>query len=160
MSCVICNNGTIKLNQPLTAEAIEAFRKELRDNQLSEENHFPLIQAMIAGESTIDIEEYYDREFDGTCHHLVNALMPLGYELDARIAYNGDYDGCTFITKNVIDEKDISDCWQYDASDEDIIAALERRGYDMTSAKKQLRSKNLVREAFDRALGKTVDQKG
>ena len=155
MSCVISNNGTINLNKPITADAIEAFRKELRANNLPEENYAPILLAMISGKNTIEINDYYDREFDGTCKHLVNALKPLDYILNARIKYYGDYDGCTYIENNIVSEADIKDCWKHDATDEELIEILESRRYDMDEAKRDLKRRRDFREAIARGIAKT-----
>lgn len=155
MSCVISNNGTINLNQPITADAIEAFRKELRANNLPEENYTPILLAMISGKNTIEINDYYDRAFNDTCKHLVNALKPLGYKLNARIQYYGDYDGCTYIENNIVSEADIKDCWKHDATDEELIKILESRRYDMDEAKRDMKRRYAVREAIARGIAKT-----
>lgn len=150
MSCIISNDGTINLNKPLTADAIETFRKELRKNNLNEQDYSEIILRMVTGETTIEIENLYDREFKTACQHLVNALAPLGYELNARIEYYGDYQGRIYIDKNVVSEFDIADCWKHDVSDEVLIEILEKRNYDMSSVKKDMKRRASVREAIDR----------
>lgn len=152
MSCMITNNGTINLNKPITADAIEAFRKELRENNLDEQNYSEIILGMVTGETAIEIEDSYDRELETTCKHLVNALSPLGYEFNARIEYYGDYDGRIYIDKNVVSEFDIADCWKHDVEDKVLIEILEKRNYDMSAVRKDMERRARVRKAIDDAL--------
>ena len=122
------NYGSIDLNKPITKEAIEAFRKSLKDPESYED----LISAMEEGNESIKLEEYYDKYAFETLTYLIDALKPLGYVLNATIRYYGDWEGFVVIQDNEIAEREILDAWELLATDEDLIKVLTERGYKVT----------------------------
>ncbi len=120
----ITNQGTISLNKPLTQEALDAI--------LSVDEEFVEKTVLEVGDTDIYIEDFPDSEFDGTMNVIIDAISPLGYVLNGEVDYWGDYDGKTFITDNKAESVDVQGLWEYELADEDIIKALEKRGYTVT----------------------------
>lgn len=120
----IRNSGTIKLNKPLTQEALDALLKE-------EEG---IVEDLGIKEGDADIEfcDYCDSELDSTLESVIETLSPLDYVLNGSVDYYGNYDGKTFVTDNVVESASVESLWEYEASDEHIIEVLEKRGYKVT----------------------------
>ena len=131
----VINYGEIKTNKAIIGEA-----KEIIESTLGEED------VCDVGESTIYIEEYYDKNFEQTIAKVIEKITPLGYVLNGDVEYMGDWEGRIVIKNNSVGELSRELAAVVDAGDEELIAELESRGYTVN------KGMNLT-DLFGRFLG-------
>ncbi len=119
--------GEISFNKPLTEDAVKAVEKAFDTPGLK--GVYEKYLDLNPEDDTLSIDEFHQSNADGIFNTMIEALAPLGYVLNGSLRYFGDYDGMLYITDNEVEELDDLDRWQKDASDEELIEALEKRGY-------------------------------
>ena len=121
----IYNVGTIISNKPFTEEVKNKIREIM---ELSSNDHYSWIE-----DSAIELTEYYGGDFNYVIQDVINAIKPDGYVLNGTVNYYGDYgDGRTEIVDNDVSLLFADEYWRHDASDDELIAVLEERGYIVT----------------------------
>ena len=119
--------GEISFNKPLTEDAVKAVEKAFDTPGLK--GVYEKYLVLSPEDDTLSIDEFHQSGADGIFNTMIEALAPLGYVLNGSLRYFGDYDGMLYITDNEVEELDDLDRWQNDASDEELIEVLEKRGY-------------------------------
>lgn len=121
----IYNVGTIISNKPFTEEVKNRIREIM---ELSSNDHYSWIE-----NDAIELTEYYGGDFNYVIQDVINAIEPDGYVLNGTVNYYGDYgDGRTEIVDNDVSLLFADEYWRHDASDDELIAVLEERGYIVT----------------------------
>ena len=124
------NVGYIEFNKSISEEAVEAYKKHIISNGLDDS----LIDKFVASDgSRIELEEFYHSDISSLLEDLVEAIAPLGYEVDADISYYGscDGDGSVYAEKNVVSRYLVEDRWQRCATVEELVKVIESRGYSV-----------------------------
>lgn len=117
--------GTVKLNQPITAEAIDAVKAAISDECFC--SYFG------EGESEINFDELHDSEIESTLQEMIDALSPLGYTCSGKIRYFGDYDGYVYLNDGTAEQVDEEDVSLYEADPEELAEKLTEEGYIVIS---------------------------
>lgn len=117
--------GTVELNQPITAEAIDAVRAAISDECFC--------SCFVEGESEINFDELHDSEIESTLQEMIDALSPLGYICSGKIRYFGDYDGYVYLNDGTAEQVDEEDVSLYEADSEELAERLTEKGYIVIS---------------------------
>ncbi len=117
-------SGTIDLNKPLTKKAADAV------NKIGKANYLNWAEKARKGDTEFVIDDSDSlKEFDADFLNIDEAISPLGYVMNGRVDYWGDYEGCYLIDDSNIEEIDKED-FSLRFSDDQIIAEeMKRRGY-------------------------------
>lgn len=122
----IINYGTITLNQPLSALAIE---------KIKETDIFNIYDLPQIGDTSLEFDDFWNTEFEETLKTLVNILQPMGYVLDGTIGFFegfGDYEGKILVRSNQIHVLSVSEYAVSEAETELLIEELHSRGFTVT----------------------------
>lgn len=122
----IVNVGEININEEVSEEAMQLINNFLGCDTAAE-----------AGSDVLVFEEYYDKYFDETLQELFEKLKPYGYIFNGTVGFYGDWEGRTIIENNEIYQIDRNDMAIMDASDQELIYELERRGYIIAGKREQ-----------------------
>ncbi len=137
----IYNYGTLEICPALTQEGVDVVMKAIAASKKGKWSYLDPFEELKAGDTSYEISEVLDSEFEGTLQDLVDMLAPLGFTLNGSFQYYGDYDGVTYLTDNKIEGYDEAERWQADATDEEIFEVLKDRGYDTSALKKDAATK-------------------
>lgn len=119
----IINYGTITLNQPLSALAIE---------KIKETDIFSIYDLPQIGDTSLEFDDFWDTEFEEKLKTLVNILQPIGYVLDGAIGFFGDCEGKILVRSNQIHVLSASEYAVSEAETELLIEELHSRGFTVT----------------------------
>ncbi len=117
MSCY-CNVGTLEFDKPIS-DNLRNFIDDL----------WPL--GVDVHEDTIEFDDYYTNFIEDDTDSLIEAAEKENYKINGKIKYfdGPDTDGYVFVKDNEMCLRSVEDAWDIEVSDEDLIRALESRGY-------------------------------
>ena len=81
-------------------------------------------------EAGISVHEVYG-DIDSAIREAADKCKEAGIILNGQICYSGDYDGRYYITNNVVEDLTADEIGVREASSEELIAELQRRGLDV-----------------------------
>lgn len=122
-------SGDIHLNNPLSLQAAHDVYKKLKDTALSSWAEC-ILDAV--DDDCITISRTLDDAFYEYIDTFLSALDDNGYVANGEIRCvdnDEDFKGVYIIEHNDWEYYDKEDVWQIEASDNELIEALERRGY-------------------------------
>ena len=88
-------------------------------------------------EAGISIHEVYGN-IDTALQEVADKCKEAGINLNGQVCYSGDYYGRYYITDNVVEDLTADEIGVREATNEELIAELKRRGLEVTAQKNQL----------------------
>ena len=115
--------GTLTLNEELTQEAYDAI-KAIQTNRIEWWAYTDVGEIEIQFDE-VDAKEFTEKDFD----LLLEAIEPLGYKINGRLDYWGDWEGCFLVKDNSVTDIDKEYMALYFESDEVLKGHMEQRGF-------------------------------
>lgn len=123
----IANYGMLKLSKKITKKQAKDINDALNASWPGSYEEFTG-----EGEDKIIFDGYVESELHCFIEEMIDiVLKPAGIVANGVIEWDGDYQGKIYVNNNDVTNLDIEETGLYEASDEELIEILEKRGYEV-----------------------------